>query len=90
MQLAAAHREELARVARIARECGCRARIGIRVSTRDGWSSQFGTPIVGGAALALFEEALLAVAARDRNAACAIAHRNAVLKGIPKALWLPI
>jgi hypothetical protein len=24
------------------------------------------------------------------NAACAIAHRNAVLKGIPKALWLPI
>jgi len=24
------------------------------------------------------------------NACCSIAHRNAVLKGIPKALWLPI
>jgi diaminopimelate decarboxylase len=51
------HHEEIARVARIARDSGRRARIGIRVSTGDGWSSQFGVPIEGGKALAAFAEA---------------------------------
>lgn len=52
------HREELARVVAISRETGCRVRLGIRVNCSTGWSAQFGTPIAGGAALSLFEEAL--------------------------------
>lgn len=52
------HREELARVVAISRETGSRARLGIRVNCSSGWTAQFGTPIAGGAALSLFEEAL--------------------------------
>ena len=52
------HREELARVVAIARELGRRVRLGIRVNVPSGWSMQFGTPIAGGEAEALFEEAL--------------------------------
>jgi len=52
------HREELPRVARIARELGVRARVTLRVNTSVGWSGQFGTPIAGGQALAAYREAL--------------------------------
>lgn len=52
------HREELARVVAISREIGLPVRLGIRVNCSSGWSAQFGTPIAGGAALSLFEEAL--------------------------------
>jgi diaminopimelate decarboxylase len=51
------HREEVARVARAARELGKRVRVGVRVSTSSGWSAQFGIPIEGGAALAAYAEA---------------------------------
>jgi diaminopimelate decarboxylase len=52
------HREEIARVAAIARTLGKRARIGIRIGTEQSWSGQFGTPIAGGHAFAAFEAAL--------------------------------
>lgn len=52
------HREELPRVARIARELGVRARVTLRVNTSVGWSGQFGTPIQGGQAFAAYREAL--------------------------------
>ena len=52
------HREELPRVARIARELGVQARVALRVNTSVGWSGQFGTPIQGGQALAAYREAL--------------------------------
>lgn len=52
------HREEIARVARIARALGRRPRVGLRINTDEGWSQQFGTPVSGGRALAAFEEAL--------------------------------
>jgi diaminopimelate decarboxylase len=52
------HREELTRVAEIARACGQAARLGIRVNGSSGWSGQFGTTIADGSALALFREAL--------------------------------
>jgi diaminopimelate decarboxylase len=52
------HREELPRVARIARELGMLARVALRVNTSAGWSGQFGTPISGGQALAAYREAL--------------------------------
>jgi diaminopimelate decarboxylase len=52
------HREELARVAAIARACGRCARLGIRVQGSTGWTGQFGTTIADGSALALFREAL--------------------------------
>lgn len=52
------HAGELPRIVRIARDLKRRVRLGIRVTTRAGWSAQFGTPIDGGAALALFREAL--------------------------------
>src|SRR6478609_4537504 len=52
------HREELPRVARIARQLGVRARVTLRVNTSVGWSGQFGTPIAGGQALAAYREAL--------------------------------
>lgn len=54
------HREELPRVIGMARELGRKVRLGLRVNTCSGWSEQFGTPIEGGAALALFEAALAA------------------------------
>ncbi len=51
------HREELERVVRIARELGRRPRVGVRVTVGGGWSGQFGTPVAGGLALRVFEEA---------------------------------
>jgi diaminopimelate decarboxylase len=51
------HREEVAVVARVARELGRRPRVGVRV-TLGGWAAQFGTPVAGGEALAVYEEAL--------------------------------
>jgi diaminopimelate decarboxylase len=51
------HREEIRRVATIARALGKRARVGLRIGTDDGWSAQFGTPVSGGRAFAAFEEA---------------------------------
>lgn len=52
------HHEEIARVAAVARELGVRPRVGLRVSTGEGWSAQFGTPIEGGRALAAYKEAV--------------------------------
>lgn len=52
------HREELERVVRVARELGRRPRVGVRVTVGGGWSGQFGTPVAGGLALGVFEEAL--------------------------------
>jgi diaminopimelate decarboxylase len=52
------HREELDPIVRIARELGCRVRLGIRVTGGWGWTGQFGTPIAGDAALRLFETVL--------------------------------
>jgi diaminopimelate decarboxylase len=52
------HREEIAAAAHAAREVGRRARVGLRVVTRGGWSGQLGFRIAGGEALAGFEEAL--------------------------------
>jgi diaminopimelate decarboxylase len=52
------HREEIARVAAIARSLGRRVRVGLRIGTEEGWSAQFGTPVADGRALAAFEEAL--------------------------------
>jgi diaminopimelate decarboxylase len=51
------HREEVERVAHIARSMGRVARVGIRVNTEDSWTQQFGTPIRGGQALAAFKDA---------------------------------
>ena len=51
------HREEIAAAARVARLAGRRARVGLRVATRGGWSGQLGLRIAGGEALAGFEEA---------------------------------
>ena len=52
------HREEIPVFARIARECGRRARVGVRVVAPGGWAGQFGVPIAGGQALRAFQEAL--------------------------------
>ncbi len=52
------HREEIARVAALAAECGRKPRVGIRVTTSAAWSSQFGVPIADGAALETYREAL--------------------------------
>lgn len=52
------HREELARIVAIARALGRTVRLGIRVNVPSGWSMQFGTPVAGGEAEALFEAAL--------------------------------
>jgi diaminopimelate decarboxylase len=52
------HREELSLVSRVARELGQRARIGVRITVGAGWSGQFGTPVAGGLALRVFEEAV--------------------------------
>ncbi len=51
------HREEIEPVAAIARGLGRKARVGLRVSTDQGWAAQFGTPIAGGEALAAFRAA---------------------------------
>lgn len=51
------HREEIAVVADIAARVGKRPRVGVR-ATLGGWAGQFGTPVAGGQALRVFEEAL--------------------------------
>ncbi|NBD08713.1 type III PLP-dependent enzyme domain-containing protein [Corallococcus silvisoli] len=58
--LAANHREELDVFARHAAELGKRPRVAVRVTTASGWTSQFGTPIAGGQALAAYRQALAA------------------------------
>jgi len=51
------HREEIARVAAIAEQCGRKPRIGLRVTVGEGWTGQFGVPVAGGLALAAYDEA---------------------------------
>ncbi|MET0593937.1 MAG: pyridoxal-dependent decarboxylase [Polyangiaceae bacterium] len=52
------HFEEVERVASVARSVGRRIRVGVRVVTSSGWSSQFGCSIASGEAMATFERAL--------------------------------
>jgi diaminopimelate decarboxylase len=54
------HLEEVDRVAAIARSLGRRVRVGVRVTTSSGWSSQFGCSVASGEAMAAFERALAA------------------------------
>ncbi|RKH35723.1 pyridoxal-dependent decarboxylase [Corallococcus sicarius] len=56
--LAANHVEELDVFARHAQELRKRPRVAVRVTTAQGWTSQFGTPITGGMALAAYRKAL--------------------------------
>ncbi|RKH07015.1 pyridoxal-dependent decarboxylase [Corallococcus praedator] len=58
--LAANHVEELDVFARHAQELRKRPRVAVRVTTAQGWTSQFGTPIAGGMALAAYRKALAA------------------------------
>jgi diaminopimelate decarboxylase len=51
-------REEIPLVEKLAQALGVRARIGLRVTTRLGWSAQFGLPIATQEALRAFELAL--------------------------------
>jgi diaminopimelate decarboxylase len=51
------HEEEIAVVARIAAELGRKPRVGVR-ATLGGWAGQFGTPVAGGQALAVYQQAL--------------------------------
>ena len=52
------HREDVGKMARVAERCQKRPSVGIRVVTKGSWSSQFGIPIEGGAALRAYAEAL--------------------------------
>ncbi len=52
------HREEIAQLARIARDVGKRPAVGIRVTPQGGWAGQFGIPIATGEAMRAFEEAV--------------------------------
>ncbi|RYZ35255.1 MAG: pyridoxal-dependent decarboxylase [Myxococcaceae bacterium] len=58
--LAANHVEELDVFSRHAAELGKRPRVAVRVTTAQGWTSQFGTPIAGGMALLAYRKALAA------------------------------
>lgn len=51
------HREEIGRVAKLARELGKKPRVGLRVVPEGGWSGQFGIPIAGGQAMQAYAEA---------------------------------
>jgi diaminopimelate decarboxylase len=78
------HREEIERVGGIARALGKRVRIGIRVTTDDGWSAQFGTPVRDGRALAAFEEA----AANDALDVVGLhAHRGGMIRTEGELRW---
>jgi len=77
------HREELPRVARIARELGKKARVALRVNTSVGWSGQFGTPIRGGQALAAYREAL---AMPELSVVGIHAHRGGQIRNEPELL----
>jgi diaminopimelate decarboxylase len=75
--ITANHAEELPQLARIAASVGQRPRTGIRVSTSQGWSGQFGVPIGGGAAFAAFEQARALTALN----VCAVhAHRGGMIR----------
>jgi diaminopimelate decarboxylase len=75
--ITANHSEELPVLARIAASVGQRPRTGIRVSTSQGWSGQFGVPIGGGAAFAAFEQARALTALN----VCAVhAHRGGMIR----------
>ena len=52
------HLEEVDRVAGIARSLGRRIRVGVRITTSSGWSSQFGCSVASGEAMAAYERAL--------------------------------
>jgi diaminopimelate decarboxylase len=52
------HFEEVDRVAGMARALGRRIRVGVRITTSSGWSSQFGCSVASGEAMATFERAL--------------------------------
>jgi diaminopimelate decarboxylase len=52
------HLEEIDRVVRVARELGRKVRVGVRVVTSSGWSSQFGCSIASGEAMAAYQRAL--------------------------------
>lgn len=51
------HPEEVQRIVGVARSIGARPRVGLRITTGDGWSAQFGTPTAGGVALAAYAQA---------------------------------
>jgi diaminopimelate decarboxylase len=78
------HREEIARVAGIARGMRRRARVGIRATSDDGWSAQFGIPIRDGRALAAFAEA-------DADGALEVvglhAHRGGMIRTEGELRW---
>lgn len=75
--ITANHAEELPVLASLAASVRQRARTGIRVSTSQGWSGQFGVPIAGGAALSAFERAR-ALTSLD---VCAVhAHRGGMIR----------
>lgn len=74
--ITANHTEEVAQLASVAREVGRRPRTGIRVSTTQGWSGQFGVPI-GEAAVQAFAHAL-SLGSLD---VCALhAHRGGMIR----------
>src|SRR6185369_8301232 len=77
------HREELPRVARIARQLGVRARVTLRVNNSVGWSGQFGTPIQGGRALAAYREALTMP---ELSVVGLHAHRGGQIRNEPELL----
>ncbi len=52
------HAEEVQRVVAVARELGRKPRVGLRVTTGQGWTAQFGTPVHGGAAMRAYAEAV--------------------------------
>jgi len=76
------HREELATIVRIARELGRRPRVGVRVTLGTGWSGQFGTPVAGGLARRVFEEAL---ASDALHVVGLHAHRGGMLRSEAEA-----
>lgn len=71
------HREEISRVARLARELGVRPRVGLRICVPGGWSGQFGIPVAGGEALEAYREALAEPCLRVVGLH---AHRGATLR----------
>jgi diaminopimelate decarboxylase len=71
------HREELGLVIKVARELGIVPRVGVRVTVGDGWSGQFGTPVAGGLAFRVFEQAL---ASEALEVVALHAHRGGMLR----------
>jgi diaminopimelate decarboxylase len=75
--ITANHAEELPELARIAASIGQRPRTGIRVTSSQGWSGQFGASIAGGAALHAFERAR---ALKELNVCALHAHRGGMIR----------